>query len=260
MITHIVSLELRTSSVQGCKQFYRDQLGFAVIGETADEIRFAPTPRVSLIFRESDEAPAHAHVAFEVPHSAFGEIVRELERRRIAPLQWADGRIVDEFESGTNVYFRDCDGNLLEFIAHPGITEGVVEPSGPFRILYVREIGLPVDDVLAFRALMVDLLSLRLAKAADDFAFAIGGTAHLVVASKRRRWIPIAMRAVPPSLKVVLGASDARTIEGLKERLAMKGMEFGEREGVVFEVEGYEFAVRLDARFADVPARLGLNG
>ncbi|MCG3005284.1 hypothetical protein KZ291_32405, partial [Escherichia coli] len=39
----------------------------------------------------------------------------------------------------------------------------------------------------------------------DYFNFVIGGTAYAVVVSEKRPWIPIAMKALPPNIKVTLG-------------------------------------------------------
>lgn len=125
-------------------------------------------------FKEAEEPLNPAHFAFEVPFTAFDDVVHLLQEAGVTLLRWPDGRVVDEFETGRNVYFRDGDGNLLEVIAHTYVREGVLPPSGHLKILYLREIGFPVDDVIAFRELLVDLFDFKFDKVVDNFTFAIG--------------------------------------------------------------------------------------
>ena len=73
LITHFAELQLHTVSIQGVKQFYQQKLGFPVILETDNEIRFRPTPHFTLSFVEVSQPLSPAHFAFEVPYSTFSE-------------------------------------------------------------------------------------------------------------------------------------------------------------------------------------------
>ena len=94
-----------------------------------------------MTFKVATEPLASAHIAFEVPNSEFEKVVNRLQKSGVALLKWLDGRIIDDFETGRNVYFRDGDGNLLEIITHSYIKEGIIHPHGDLKILYLREIG-----------------------------------------------------------------------------------------------------------------------
>ncbi|MDR6885221.1 glyoxalase/bleomycin resistance/dioxygenase family protein [Bacillus sp. 3255] len=260
MITHFALLQLNTVSIQGVKQFYHEQLRLPIVNESDNEICFQPNPYFTLSFKEAMEPLAPAHFAFEVPFSEFKAVVNWLCESGISLLKWSDGRIIDNFETGRNVYFRDGDGNLLEIIAHTYVREGVLPPSGEMKILYLREIGFPVDRVIDFRELLVDIFNFKLDKVTDNFTFAIGGTAHAVIPSKKRKWIPIAMTALPPKMDVVFGVSSSDFIEKVKANIRAKGIHYESKEdGLLhFRINEYSFNLTLTNFPEDVPARLNL--
>ncbi|NOU96776.1 glyoxalase/bleomycin resistance/dioxygenase family protein [Paenibacillus sp. LMG 31456] len=245
MITHFAQLQLNTVSLQGVKQFYHDQLRFPIIHESDNEIHFQPTDSFSLSFKEVAEPLAPAHLAFEIPDSEFENVVSWLQKERISLLKWSDGRIIDNFETGRNVYFRDGDGNLLEIISHHYIQEGILPPSGALNILYLREIGFPVENVIEFREMLVKILNFKLDKVSDIFAFAIGGTAHCVIPSKKRKWIPISMSALPPTMEVGFGVTDIHFINEVKARLDEQNISYEWNGGLYFKINEYSFCLSI---------------
>lgn len=260
MITHFARIQLHTVSVQGVKQFYHDQLRFLIIYESENEIRFQPSEYFTLSFKEIAEPIAPAHIAFEVPESEFEHVVKWLEKEGISLLKWTDGRAVDDFKTGKNVYFRDGDGNLLEVITHNYVKEGILPPSGPLKILYLREIGFPVDSVIQFRKLLVRLLNLKLDKVYDNFTFAIGGTAHAVITSKQRKWIPISMIALPPKMNVSFGVTDSNFIDEVRTGLQEEDInyEMNSDGELHFQVNEYSFCLCMTNFPREAPGLLNL--
>ncbi|MDQ1914708.1 glyoxalase/bleomycin resistance/dioxygenase family protein [Paenibacillus sp. GD4] len=262
MITHFSQLRLNTVSVQGVKQFYHDQLRFPIVYESDNEICFQPTEHFSLSFIEALIPLAPVHFAFEVPYSEFENVVTWLQSAGgISLLKWSDGRIIDDFQTGMNVYFRDGDGNLLEIITHHYIKEGILPPIGELKLLYLREIGFPVDSVTHFRELLVDIFNFKLDKVSDNFTFAISGTSHAVIPSKKRKWIPIAMAALPPTMDVVFGVSSSNFIEKVKTKLSSKGIDYDENKHdcqLQFRINEYSFYLRLTKFPEEVPKLLNL--
>jgi len=218
VITHFADLRLNTVSLQGVRQFYHGLLGLPVALESETEIRLQVTGFTTLTFTEAYEPVAPAHFAFEVPYSAFTAAAAFLKEEAGIPiLRWPDGREIDDFGEGGNAYFRDGDGHLLEVIAHRYVREDVLPHNGPLKIMYMREVGFPVENVPEFRAWWVRKFGMKLAKVYDDFTFAIGGTAHNVIASKRRRWIPIGMYALPPRMTVSFGVGGREMLARVRE-------------------------------------------
>ncbi|XEC93810.1 VOC family protein [Paenibacillus tarimensis] len=260
MITHFSHLDLNTVSVEAAKQFYHDQLQFPIVTQSDREISFKPTEYFTLTFKQSFEPLAPAHIAFEVPYSEFANVYRQLRQKNIHVLKWPDGKIVDDFGKGKNVYFRDGDGNLLEIITHNYIKEDVLSPSGALKILYLREVGFPVDSVAEFRELLVQLFDFKLSNLSDDFTFAIGGTAHAVISSKGRKWIPIAMTALPPCLSLKLGVTNPNFIDKVRTNLDNRSIhyEMKEESELHFRVQGYHFILCPTDFSENIPYKLNL--
>ena len=164
-------------------------------------------------------------------------------------VQWPDGRDVDEFETGKNLYFRDGDGNLLELISHSYVKEGVLLPSGPCKVIYLREVGFPTDDVAQLREWFKRVLQLKTRNESDTFNFVIGGTAHAIVASTSRRWIPIAMRALPPTITVSFGVTDTGFIEQVRGHVKDEDVLFESREELHWRQYGYGLRLYRHCRF-----------
>ncbi|MFC5650057.1 VOC family protein [Paenibacillus solisilvae] len=259
MITHFADLQLHTVSIQGVKQIYQQKLGFPVTYETDSEIRFQPAEHFTLSFVEVSEPLSPAHFAFEVPYSTFHESEAFLRESGIPILQWPDGREADEFETGKNLYFRDGDGNLLELIAHSYITENVLSPVGGAKIMYLREAGFPTDDVPRLREWFKQVLQLKTREESDSFNFVIGGTAHAIVTSSARRWIPIAMRAMPPRLTASFGVPDAGFIRQVRAHVAEQDIRLESAEELCWNQYGYGIRLVVTPGFdAQLPAVLQL--
>lgn len=253
MITHYADLSLHTVSLQGVRQFYNGLLGFPVAFESETEIRLQVTGFTTLTFTEAYEPIAPAHIAFEVPFSKFSAVVAFLKQEAGVPiLRWPDGREIDDFGPGVNAYFRDGDGHLLEVIAHRYVREDVLPHSGPLKAMYMREVGFPVEDVPEFREWLVRTFGMKLEKVYDDFTFAIGGTAHAVIASKRRRWIPIGMYALPPRMTVSFGACGREGLARIRERT--EGETILSAGGDELTIMRNDYRIRFVA--TDVPADL----
>lgn len=259
MITHFSHLQLHTVSIPAVKQFYGKLLKFPIQTEMANEVHFQVTDTFVLSFKEAYEPISPAHIAFEVPFSSFEQTAEKLRLAGIIFVNWPDGRTIDEFDHGKNVYFRDLDGHLLEMICHSYVQEGVLPASGAFNILYLREIGFPVDSVVHFREQLVSLLGFRLAKVFENFTFAIGGTAHAVVSAKTRKWIPIDMIALPPAMEVGLGTADPAFLEEVKQRLAAQSIAYEQKDGELhFKLCEYRLCLQVTSFDADIPCLLQL--
>jgi catechol 2,3-dioxygenase-like lactoylglutathione lyase family enzyme len=262
MITHFADFRLHTVSLNGVKQFYNGLMGMPVVFESDQEIRFQVTRDTTLTFEEAYEPVAPAHFAFEVPYSAFADVVAHMQEEAGIPLlRWPDGRVIDEFDEsgpGINVYFRDGDGHLLELIAHREVREDVLPQCGPLKILYLREIGFPVDDVSGFREWMSRTFGMKLSKVYDDFTFAIGGTAHAIVVSKRRRWIPIGMFSLPPRMAVTFGVSGRGTLDRIRELVDGEPVLSAGEDEVTIMRGDYPIRFLATDVPADIAARLNL--
>ncbi|BFH15981.1 hypothetical protein J6TS7_63460 [Paenibacillus dendritiformis] len=76
----------------------------------------------------------------------FQDIVLGLLQSVVLIIKNTNGdHIIHNVKQSRSCYFRDGDGNILEIISHDYIEEGIIKPVGKLQILYLREIGFPVD-------------------------------------------------------------------------------------------------------------------
>ncbi|MGG3497427.1 glyoxalase/bleomycin resistance/dioxygenase family protein [Peribacillus simplex] len=219
MITHFADLELLTVSIEGVKQCYANRLQLPILSESKEFIQFQLTPFTTLSFKEAFEPISPAHFAFQVPYSQFDEAASFIQQSGLLVLRQEHGQYIDETNGRKNLYFRDGDGHLLEIIAHDYVNEDELKASGMLRTLYLREIGFPVDSVPNLRDWLKSNFGMKTEQDQDIFNFVISGTAHAIVVSKQRPWIPIAMKALPPKMAVTFGTPDKGFIDELTKQM-----------------------------------------
>ncbi|MFD9625652.1 VOC family protein [Peribacillus muralis] len=246
MITHFSDLELTTVSLEGVKQCYANRLQLPMIYESNDFIRFQLTPFTTLSFKETYEPVPPAHFAFQVSYSLFDEVAAFVQQSGLLILRQEHGKYIDDTNGRKNLYFRDGDGHLLEIIAHDYINEDVIISTGKLRTLYIREIGFPVDNVPTFRDWLKKDFGIKTGKESNIFNFVISGTAHVIVVSKQRPWIPIAMKALPPKMVVTFGTPNAEFIETLSKNLENSVLK---EKKLHITKAGYTFGIEHSPKF-----------
>ena len=260
VITHFSQLKLQTVSIQGVKQVYGERLGIPIAFQTDTIISFAVTPYTTLSFEEVDEPISPAHFAFQVPYSRFHESARWVQQSGLLVVKWEEGQEIYEEGSLIKLYFRDGDGNLLEIIAHRYVDEQILSPCTPLNILYMREVGFPVDSVPVFREWLKSYLGMATSQDGTIFNFVIGGTAHIVANWRKRPWIPIAMKALPPNMHVTLGTPSLPFLRDLEHKLRQHEIpcDFA-NDKLSFVAHGYAFTIAYTPGFAsDIPKQLKL--
>jgi hypothetical protein len=252
MITHFAEIHLQTLSPIGVRQVYHEALGFSVISQTDNDIRIAITPHTVFQFTRTQEPVRPAHLAFEVRHSTFHKTADLLACSHV-PLC---GDL--ETESTHQRYFKDGDGNLLEVYSHGYVGEDILATDNPLGVLYVREVGFVVEDVMGFWDWLADTFDTIQTKGKREGLFGIVsvGTTHFVLNHTTRRWIPIASTALKPQMRVTLGTPSLNDIAELRKRPDC----IQSKDGSLFlQQEGYLIHVRYTPDFdAGIPERLRL--
>ncbi|MDF2669664.1 MAG: hypothetical protein K0R67_1970 [Paenibacillus sp.] len=250
MITHYAEVTLPTSSIQGVKLFYVSQLGFTIVSESAGSIVIRVNGHTHLTFVAGHDKLAPVHLAFEVPMSAFDQTVDYLRQQCGLPLAWPSGTAVTQFSNGVAIYYKDGDGNLLEWIAHQVIREDVLMPEGPLQVMYLREVGFPVPNVTETVTWFKSTLEMAALKSDDKITFVSGGTVYAVVVDVNRKWIPIDMTAIPPRIKVAFGTPDQDYIQRVASRLDQLHTPYMlTGTGITWEFDPYIIEIRFSPAF-----------
>lgn len=260
MITHFSKLTLQTVSIECVQQVYADRLGLPITSKKDNQITFQLTPHVSLCFEEVNEPISPAHFTFQVPYSKFYESAKKIRESGLLIVKWRDGHEIDEEGYRLNLYFRDGDGNLLEIIAHKYVEEDVLVPYTPLNILYLREVGCPVESVPLFTDWLKSSLRMNTFEESEIFSFVISGTAHVVANWRNRPWIPIAMKALPPKMHITFGTPELSFLQQIREDLEKNNVHFlFDENELSFVREGYSFTIIHTPNFAaDIPSKLKL--
>ncbi|MEH7333141.1 hypothetical protein V7161_10930 [Neobacillus drentensis] len=183
-ITH---LELKTSNIDGMKEFYNEVLELPILIQTKETFSVAAGETV-LTFQLSEDNPQY-HFAFNIPNNKLDKAVNWLNSK-VDLIKYEEKQII-HFESWNahSLYFEDPAGNILEFIARHNLSN---KKQGPFSfkdILNISEIGLPVDNVLGAVEALHSSFGLSTWRPPTETFSTIGDEHGLIIAvSKGRQW------------------------------------------------------------------------
>lgn len=205
----ILELRLAARDLKRQRAFYADVLGLRLLDESPAHITVQVGTAQLRFDLRACEVGAY-HVAFNIPKNQLPEAKQWLLARTDLLTQDGLDQFVSESWNAEQLYFRDADGNVLEFIARHELPHTSTTPFGPAHILNLSEVGYVVPDVAAtIEALQSDLntSTLRLTpyrKAGPTFAPL--GDAHglLIVAALGRPWFPTDEAAAVLPLQVTL--------------------------------------------------------
>ena len=182
---NISKLELQTSNLLKCKDFYTKVLDLVLLSEsdTSFSVKAGAT---ELVFHQTEDPSSKPfyHFAFNIPQNMFQEAKAWLQAR--VELSKDDGK--EEVHS-TNwnshaVYFDDAVGNILEFIARHQLNNDANGPFSSEHILNVSEIGLPSEDVLKTVAELTRQLNLSTFREPSTTFAPVGDEDGLFIVSK----------------------------------------------------------------------------
>ncbi len=183
---------LRANNLAEQAGYYRDVLRLPVEA-SADAVRVtAGTSVIEFVPGTPGERPFY-HFAFTIPENQLEAAMAWLEPRcPILNIRDTPEKII-RFKSwnAESFYFNDPAGNILEFIVHHDLANGVSEPFSERHILWQSEIGLVVPDVATAEKTIEDALGLRYFVDHSPVFSPIGDRRGLLIVVKHDRvWLP----------------------------------------------------------------------
>ncbi|WP_128546747.1 VOC family protein [Larkinella soli] len=207
---NIEEVHLLTNDLDQTEVFYSQILNFPVSGRSAFHRSFRVGPS-TLTFCLTQECRPFYHFAFGVPASHLQDAYRWLAARTpLLPFS-AAGWIADfDNWNAQAFYFHDPAGNILELIAHRDLPDSN-RPFSPAAISEIREIGIPVDEVVTERERICreyGLSYFRKGPVLDAFT-AVGDDRGLLILTKAGRgWLPTGRPAEKHPLTVRFSVGD----------------------------------------------------
>ena len=144
-------IQLLSDDLAETGRYYSGVLGLKKTHQKEGSVSFRVGASI-LTFLKSEAISPVYHFAFNIPPHQLMEAL-EWTRRRTAILQGEDGDEIADFVrwNAKAFYFKDNNGNILEFIARFDLD---VTGDGPFvsdLIISISEIGIVIDDVVSVR-------------------------------------------------------------------------------------------------------------
>ncbi|MGE7021634.1 VOC family protein [Solibacillus cecembensis] len=142
----IKRLTLQTDKLQSMKEFYTNDLGFSLCGESPTSFRIQVGKSVLEFTNSNVVGKPYYHFALNIPSNQFQEAKTWLKRKQ--PLLLEDGEDEADFPffPAHSCYFEDPAGNIVELIARYHVNPMSELPFSIDSILNISEIGLIVKD------------------------------------------------------------------------------------------------------------------
>ncbi|MCY0869244.1 MAG: glyoxalase/bleomycin resistance/dioxygenase family protein [Firmicutes bacterium] len=190
----IVSIELETHQLDRMRDFYSRTLAFP-LSETGESVFSISAGATQVRFVAGKAKPCY-HFAFDVREDRLSAGMKWLTARGVDLIAYEGDTLIDHADWNAHAcYFRDPDGNIVEFIARHRLANARGSAAGSFDgadITCVSEVGWPVDDVFAqVDRLAADLgLEVWRSQRSDQFTPVGGEDGLLIVVPIGRPWFP----------------------------------------------------------------------
>jgi catechol-2,3-dioxygenase len=208
----IARIDLETGKLPELKRFYREQMEFPIVEESAEAF-VARAGTTLLAFRAVEGSRAFHHFAFNIPENMLPQ-GKEWARKRSPLIRRPNGDEEYFFPSWNahSVYFLDPAGNILEFIARHNLKNAKVGEFTSADILGASEIAIVVDDVAATAERAREEIGLQPFGGPPSSEFAALGDDHrlLIVARRNRPWNNGTVATVFPTRATFLGEKRGR--------------------------------------------------
>lgn len=185
-------LQLKAANLAAQAAFYREVLRLPVEADGERVVVTAGHSEIEFTQAAEGEKPFY-HFAFTIPENRLEGAMEWLEPRcRIENIKKSRRKTI-QFRNwdAEACYFFDPAGNILEFIAHHPLGNGVGAPFSEEHILHVSEIGLVVPSVPDTEALVGKTLGLGPYRGSSENFAPLGDiNGVLIVVPQERIWLP----------------------------------------------------------------------
>ena len=186
---------LQSANLEAQRDFYHLKLGLPLMIDASDEIAFHVGASV-LTFRHNPNKSLTSvyHVAFNIPENQLAEASAWLEMRTniLANPSKPEMKVYDFVDWNAHAfYFKDGEGNIMEFIARHNLPTASDTPFDQTSILNISEVGLPTPDVRQTVAELTTTLGIPIWRGEGSDSFTVVGDEHglFIVVKDGRVWM-----------------------------------------------------------------------
>ncbi len=191
----IRGLTLQSTRLDAQGHFYGEVLGLPLVERTQSFVRFQAGRTLLTLEQSAQPLAHHYHIAFNIPEHQFDDAKMWLEER-VSLLAPDDAPRQTTFDfrdwNAHTLYFRDEDGNVLEFIARHNLRHFIGRPFDSRNILNVSEVGLAAPSVIDLVNKIQRATSLEVWRGHGSDTFTAVGDEEglLIVVAQGRNWLP----------------------------------------------------------------------
>ena len=191
-------IQLLSDDLAETERYYNGILGLKKIHKDDGNVSFTAGASILTFVKSEGVSPVY-HFAFNIPPDQLMEAL-EWTRKRTAILPGADGEEIADFVrwNAKAFYFKDNNGNILEFIARYDLNVVADGAFGSDSIISISEIGIVIDDVVSVRESISEKYGVPIFSkppVLDNFT-AMGDDNGLFILSKTaRHWHPTEIEA-----------------------------------------------------------------
>ncbi len=199
----IETVSIRSKDLAKVVNHYGQLLGLKISEKAQSaEVKIGQS---TLIFEHSEDAYP-VHFAIMIPTGKFSQARKwVLERTQLISNENGDVFNFSDAWNSSSIYWYDEEGNILELIEHRNIPNQTPGDFSAEDFLYICEIGINVDNVLATAEMLKTNLDLDTFIFGNDRFHPVGTEDGLLILSKTgRNWFLTEVAGKAQPLKVVL--------------------------------------------------------
>ncbi|MGS2763350.1 VOC family protein [Sinomicrobium sp. M5D2P9] len=203
-------IHLNTDNLEETAGFYADIMGLPVrSGNTSLHIQAGET---LLVFNTSEKLKPVYHIAFDVPNNKLEE-AHSLMKGKVGILFLSEehNETMADFSrwNAKSFYFRDNNGNILEYITRYDRKKASDRDFDGLSILNISEIGLVTDDVPGLASEITEKYGVKIyPKQPPQEHFTVMGDEEglFILAASDRDWFPSTQKASSFPTKIIFEA------------------------------------------------------
>jgi hypothetical protein len=203
----IKKLKIFSSSVEQQYNFYCEKLSLNCIEKKVDSFTIQAGESLLEITSTKEVFTSKYHFAFNVEPSLIQEALDFLKDREIFIFENEQQQLIAFPDwNAKSIYFKDADGNILEFIARYNLSaEKYDHPFSITDVKNISEAGVPVEDTTIFIEILQQHTNIDVWKYYGPDFVPVGDEYGLfIVVRQPRDWFPTKISATQLPLELTI--------------------------------------------------------
>ncbi len=206
----ILDLKISCNKPEEQRQFFTQALGLNCT-EQDDQAFSLQIGYSRLTFEKSAQFTPY-HLAFRIPSNRDQQALEWL-RERVSLLAHEGSELIDfKNWNAKSMYFKDPDGNILEFIAHRNLQENSETDFNANALIAVTEIGLATNQLATVTEEIIHSTGIQSFGGDPSVFRPLGNEQGLLICVDRtkKRWFPSDDKAFPSSFQAIIETANGR--------------------------------------------------